>query len=265
MTVSARALVLVLLLLVMLPAALAGQSTGEISGHVAATSMGALPGATITVTGPGGTRRSFGDGDGVFSLTDLVPGLYTVTIELSGFRTERRHLEVRAGETSVIDVDLRVGCLNETLAIVSHTPLVSPGLTARSDLVAYLRVDQRIEEDSPADPDCHVPYRVTLLHTAKRPSYPGAVTGSVDVWLTALAPIEPGKTYIIWLTWRSDKSALDSGYFLDGLVRPVVNGKVAIPSGPCVDVVNPLPDRCRDTYGVDELLEIFGAALLASR
>lgn len=108
--------------------------------------------------------------------------------------------------------------------------LVEPVLAARSDVVAYVRVDQRIDDYSPADPDCHVPYRVTLLQTAKRPSYRGAVTRSVDVWLTALAPLEPGRTYIIWRTWRSDKSALDSGYLHEGLVRPVVDGQVKIRS-----------------------------------
>ena len=120
------------------------------------------------------------------------------------------------------------------------------------------------DEDSPADPDCHVPYRATFLRTVKRPSNSGPETGTVGIWLTERASLEPGREYVIWLTWRPDKNALDSGYHTDGLVREVVDGRVTLGSGPCVDIGNPPLDYCRHTYSVDELLTMYEAALTAT-
>jgi len=58
----------------------------------------------------------------------------------------------------------------------------------------------------------------------------------------------------------SAKNAFDSGDNVEGLVRPVEQGQVKIPRGPCVDIPNPPPDYCPDTYSVDALFRIFEAA-----
>jgi len=62
----------------------------------------------------------------------------------------------------------------------------------------------------------------------------------------------------------SAKNAFDSGDNVEGLVRPVEQGQVKIPRGPCVDIPNPPPDYCPDTYSVDALFRIFEAAFRRS-
>lgn len=91
LTQSARDCVLALLLLVSMPSALLGQSTGGISRHVTATAGGPLRGATTTLIGPAGSRQSMAREDGTFAISDLAPGQYTLITELSGFRSDRRH------------------------------------------------------------------------------------------------------------------------------------------------------------------------------
>ena len=252
----------VAVLLAMIGSAAVAQSTGRISGRVVDESGAVLPGVTITANAGDQRSTSIVLSDGTFAVTDQRPGLYTLAAALDGFRTERRRVDVKAGETSIVDFRMRAGCF-ETVTISSHPPVVDSRLPARSDLVAYLRIEERIDEDSPSDPDCRVRHRVTVLRTLSRPSYSKPVSGTADVFLNA-SPSSPsvqsGKEYIIWLTWRAAKNAFDSGDNVEGLVRPVEQGQVKIPRGPCVDIPKPPPDYCPDTYSVDALFRIFEAA-----
>jgi hypothetical protein len=56
--------------------------TGSISGTVDDTTGKPVPGATVTVTGPGGTRPLATDAGGAYGLGSLAPGTYTVTLAL---------------------------------------------------------------------------------------------------------------------------------------------------------------------------------------
>ena len=138
-------------LLSMIGSAAVAQSTGRISGRVVDPSGEVAPGVTITANAGDQRSTSLVGSDGTFAFTDQRPGLYTLTAALDGFRTERRRVDVKAGETSIVDFRMRVGCI-ESVAVTDHPPLVEPLLPARSDLVAYLRVEERIDEDSPSDP-----------------------------------------------------------------------------------------------------------------
>jgi hypothetical protein len=251
------ATVFVMLGSMMLPPASAQRSAAKITGRVVDESGAPFPGVTITTTA-GGQQKTIGSGaDGAFALVDLEAGTYTVTAALPGFRTERRRIEVSPGETSVVEFALRVGCVDETVTVTDHPPLVDPRILARSDFVALLHIDARIDDVSPSDPDCRDRYRATLLKAVGRPSYRGPFGGTIDVVLTTYPKIEIGKEYIIWLTWRSDKNAFDSGAHFQTLVTPVEMGRVNPHRGPCIDISNPPPNYCPETYSVDELFAIF--------
>jgi Carboxypeptidase regulatory-like domain len=233
---------------------LAQTSTASISGHVVDSAGAPLPGVTITAKA-GDQQDSVTVGtDGMFALTGLRPGTYTVTAPLPGFATERRRIEVSADGTSVVDFSLRLGCLVGAITITDHQPLVDPSIPPRSDLVAYVRIDER--EEAASDPDCRTRYRARILRSVSRRSYTGATGGAV-VLLNEWPTIEPGKEYIIWLAWRPDKNAFDSGSDDETLVRPVEAGRVNTHSGPCVQIQNPPPNYCPQTYSVEELFKIF--------
>src|SRR5262245_22357412 len=88
---SACAIILVGSLFLSTP--LAGQAITAIVGVVTDGTGGALPGVTVTVTGPALQVPSVvgvTDAKGEFRVSPLPPGTFTVTYELSGFQTVKR-------------------------------------------------------------------------------------------------------------------------------------------------------------------------------
>jgi len=77
-------------LLVCLPASAtlvgAQETTATISGKIVDTQGLAMPGATVTVSGPQGAKQAVTDGEGRFSVPFLTPGKYDVRAELQGFK-----------------------------------------------------------------------------------------------------------------------------------------------------------------------------------
>src|SRR5688572_23036059 len=90
-----------------------------VAGVVRDTSGAVLPGVTVEASSPAlieKVRTVVTDGQGLYRIVDLRPGLYTVSFTLPGFSTFRREgLELTAGFTATINADLKVGTLEETV------------------------------------------------------------------------------------------------------------------------------------------------------
>ena len=63
--------------------------TGQISGIVADSSGGVLPGATVVITNAGTntTRETTTGADGAFLFPDLLAGTYDLKVSVQGFKT----------------------------------------------------------------------------------------------------------------------------------------------------------------------------------
>src|SRR5689334_5350472 len=72
--------------------AIGQETTGTINGRVVDAQGLAVPGATITVNGPQGTKRLASDGEGRYSVRFLTPGQYTVRAELEGFQPAQQQV-----------------------------------------------------------------------------------------------------------------------------------------------------------------------------
>src|SRR5207249_7223780 len=71
------------------------------------------------------SRTAVTDGQGLYRIVDLRPGVYAVTFTLPGFSTFRREgLELNAGFTATVNADLKVGELAETITVSGETPVV---------------------------------------------------------------------------------------------------------------------------------------------
>ena len=84
-------------------------STGGIAGVVRDESGAAVPGAIVTITDQrtGGIARIVTTGaDGAFSVPNLSPTLYAVSVELKGFGKAVQNVRVSAGATMKADVTL---------------------------------------------------------------------------------------------------------------------------------------------------------------
>ena len=104
------------------------QSGAIIAGNVKDSTGGALPGVTVEIESPAlieKTRTAVTDGQGNYRVTDLRPGIYSVTAKLDGFKTFRREgVELSAGFTAPINPVLEVGSLEETVTVTGAAPIV---------------------------------------------------------------------------------------------------------------------------------------------
>ena len=108
-------------------AAAAQESTAELRGGVLDTQGGALPGVTITITNQatGVYRAVVSNQDGTYFATALVPGMYSIAAELSGFKKYMRNdVRLDLGHTTTLDLQLEVGGLTENVEVTAETPLV---------------------------------------------------------------------------------------------------------------------------------------------
>jgi hypothetical protein len=103
---------------------LAFAQNGSIAGVVRHTSGGVMPGVTFEAASPAlieKTRTAITDADGRYSIIDLRPG--TVTSSLTGFSTVRREgIELTGGFTAGVNVDPKVGGLEETITVSGQSP-----------------------------------------------------------------------------------------------------------------------------------------------
>ncbi|HYB93360.1 MAG TPA: TonB-dependent receptor [Vicinamibacterales bacterium] len=107
----------------------AGQvQTGSILIRVTDAQGGAVPGVTVTLTSPvlvSGTMSGVTDSGGVIRFPSLQPGVYSVKVELQGFRTViRENVQVVVGQTVPLDMQLSVATVAETVTVTGSSPVV---------------------------------------------------------------------------------------------------------------------------------------------
>lgn len=118
---------------------------GGLTGAVTDASSAVLPGATVTITSQttGAMRTVVTGSDGTYAITDLDPGRYTVSVELSGFsRVEVQDVNVLLGRSLRVDATLKVGDFSE---VVNVSAADAPAIDLRSTLVAHNVTAEEIE------------------------------------------------------------------------------------------------------------------------
>jgi len=99
---------------------------GSISGRVLDQQKLAVPGVTVTATGPQGSRSAVTDADGRYQIPFLTPGNYDVRAELQGFKAfEQKGISVRLGQVAEVSVSMQVGGVAETISVTAETPLIN--------------------------------------------------------------------------------------------------------------------------------------------
>ena len=95
-------------------------TSGSLTGIVTDAQGGAVPGATVTVVSPQGTKTFTTDAQGRFFAPFLIPGNYSVKVELSGFSPiEQKGIQVRLGSRLELSgLVLKVGGLEEVVEVV---------------------------------------------------------------------------------------------------------------------------------------------------
>jgi outer membrane receptor protein involved in Fe transport len=133
-------------------AALAQETTGTLAGRLIDAQGLAVPGATVTVTGPQGARSFITDGEGRFHAPFLTPGAYDVRAELQGFKaTETKGVSVSLGQTTEVNLKMEIGGLTETVEVTAAQTIVdtrstTTGAVLSSDLLSKVPVGRRMSD-----------------------------------------------------------------------------------------------------------------------
>ena len=105
-------------------------TTGSIGGTVTDANGAAVQNATVTVSGPtlGTPRTATTDDEGRYRVDGLIPGIYTVAVELTGFKKANvANVEVNVGKESAISLKLEPGQVSE---VVNVTDAAATDLTS---------------------------------------------------------------------------------------------------------------------------------------
>jgi hypothetical protein len=143
---------IVMALLVYSGVASAQETTGTLTGRLVDTQGLAVPGATVTVTGPQGARSFVSDAEGRFNAAFLTPGVYDVRAELQGFKSVQvDNVTVSLGQTTDISLRMEIGGITETVQVVSSAAIVDTtsatvGATLTSEMLARVPVGRRFSD-----------------------------------------------------------------------------------------------------------------------
>ena len=117
---SLRAAVLALIVLLCFSTAFAQSDLGSISGFVKDPSGAVVPRAQVTVRNEatGTERRTNTNESGVYTVTNIPAGLYTVSAEAPGFKKfDALHNKLDPSAALAVDVALAVGAATETIEV----------------------------------------------------------------------------------------------------------------------------------------------------
>jgi Carboxypeptidase regulatory-like domain/TonB-dependent Receptor Plug Domain len=119
--------------------------TGQITGIIADSGGGVMPGATVTLknAGTNQVRETTTGADGTFTFPDLLAGTYDITVAMQGFKTyEQKGIVLGATERVALrQIALEVGQLQETVTVTSEAALVQTTTAARSAVVDRQQIE----------------------------------------------------------------------------------------------------------------------------
>lgn len=144
--------IVVALWLAVVGAAAAQETTGTLTGKMTDGQGLALPGVTVTVTGPQGAKSFVSDAEGLFRAPFLVPGTYAVRAELEGFKAvEQQNVPVSLGQTTALTLKLEVGGISETVSVTATSSIINTastttGAVMSSEMLAAIPVGRRFTD-----------------------------------------------------------------------------------------------------------------------
>ena len=148
--VASRAGIVAVACLLLCAAGVAAQNGGTLTGYARSSDGEVVPGVLVSATSESllGERNAVTNAEGYFRLPNLPPGSYTVTAELAGFSTLNRTVQMRAGATFQVTLEMKLGAVEEIVNVSAESPMIninSPGqvLTIDGDFQRTVPVQSR--------------------------------------------------------------------------------------------------------------------------
>ena len=110
---------------------------GALGGRVTDQSGAVVPGASVVVRNLAtGVKESAETNDaGLYRLPALMPGSYSITASLKGFRDVQALLRVLVGNTTSQNIKLQVGAEGDTIRVTGTPPLLRPTESSASAVI----------------------------------------------------------------------------------------------------------------------------------
>jgi len=140
-----HALIVLMGSLVLAGAAMAQVNRGTITGIVTDQSGAVVPGVAITIanTNTGVTNNVTSNSSGAYTVPLLLPGTYSVTAEMTGFKKFiQTNINVPVGETVRLDVALTVGAATQSVEVTGKAPLLQRETAELGTVVSGREVEQ---------------------------------------------------------------------------------------------------------------------------
>src|SRR5580700_2028195 len=147
--------------------------TGALGGRITDQSGAVAPGASVLLRNlaTGVQQSAETNHAGLYRFPVLMPGSYSVTTSLKGFRDVQALVQVRVGNTTSQDIKLQVGASADTVKVTGTTPLLRPEESSASTVI-----DRSLIEDLPLNGRKYTNFMILTPNT----SYDGD-TGLVSV------------------------------------------------------------------------------------
>src|SRR5689334_7576458 len=145
-------------------------NTGTVTGVVKDEKGGLVPGASVKLVnvGTNAERTATTSSDGVYEITQLVPGNYRLEIQATGFsKYVQEPVVVNVLQRTSANADLKVGGIGETVTVTGETaPLVE---TTKTDVSGV--IDQRRLENLPVNGRSFASLAVLIPGATLEPSF----------------------------------------------------------------------------------------------
>ncbi len=144
--VSVFHLVILFVLPLCLVASLHAQTTtGTIAGTVTDIQNAAIPNANITITntGTGIARTITSDAGGRYSVTSLIPGVYTIEVKIDGFKTSKlTGITLDVSQVLNENITAQVGGTTETVDVTAETLTTQTSTSEVGQVIDNAKVEE---------------------------------------------------------------------------------------------------------------------------
>jgi hypothetical protein len=116
-----------------------------VKGQVVDPSRAAVPGATVSVQNQETNEiaTAVTNSEGAYTIPFLRPGLYTLTVEVSGFQKYlRKDMRLEVSQSAVVNVQLAVGGVAEQMTVTAESPLLETGKADRGTVIDSHRIEE---------------------------------------------------------------------------------------------------------------------------
>ncbi|MEX2260775.1 MAG: carboxypeptidase-like regulatory domain-containing protein [Bryobacteraceae bacterium] len=132
-------------LAVFVPSGSAQDPRGTILGRVSDSTGAVIPNAVIRATNAatGVSATATTNAAGSYTLPYLIPGTYTVSAELTGFkRFVREGVQVRVSEAIELNIPMEIGQVTETVEVTAQSPLLDTSSPSLGQVIDERRVTE---------------------------------------------------------------------------------------------------------------------------